>query len=119
MSFSCRTGCYAVLLNTKCRITYDEEESSQKDVKVLFSNADNQVIQQKRITNKLDCQFGPTGSKRVRKLLTDGNMQEECLFKLLEDLDDVCHICKRFKKPPPKPIVCIPLAKVLNRPQRN
>ena len=34
------TGNYAVPLNTKCRITYDEEESSEKDAKVLFSNAD-------------------------------------------------------------------------------
>ena len=47
MPCSCRTGRYAVLLNTKCRITYDDEESSKKDVKVLFSNADNQVISRK------------------------------------------------------------------------
>ena len=34
------TGHYSVPLNTKSRIIYDEEEISQKDVKVLFSNAD-------------------------------------------------------------------------------
>ena len=86
---------------------------------ILKCRQSSDTAEKKRITNKLDCQFGHTGSKRIRKLLTNGNMQEECLFKLLEDVDDVCHICKRFKKPPPKPIVCIPLAKELNRPQRN
>ena len=112
------TGHHAVPLNTKPRITYDEEEISQKDVKVLFSNADklqsSDTAEKKKITKKLHCQFGHTSSKRIKKLLTDGNIQDECLFKLPEDLDEDCQICKRFKKPPPKPIVCIPLAKELN-----
>ena len=89
MSFSHRTGRYAVLLNTKCRIAYDDEESCQKDVKVLFSNADNQVISRKEKHHQ-----------EARLLIWSHWQQEECLFKLLEDLDHVCHICKRFKKPP-------------------
>ena len=112
------TGHHVVPLNTKSRITYDEEEISQKDVKVLFSNANklqsSDTAEKKKIAKKLHCQFGHTSSKRIKKLLTDGNIQDECLFKLLEDLDEDCQICKKFKKPPPKLIVCIPLAKELN-----
>ena len=81
------TGHYAVPLNTKSRITYDEEEISQKDVKVLFPNANklqsSDAAEKNKIAKKIHCQFGHTSSKRIKMLVTEGNIQDECLFKLL------------------------------------
>ena len=108
------TSHYAVLLNSKSRITYDEEEISQKDVKVLFSNADklqSSYTAEKKKSPKSYIVSLVTRELRSEKLLTDGNIQDECLFKFLEDLDEDC---KRFKKPAPKLIACVPLAKELN-----
>ena len=83
------TDHYAVPLNRKWNITYDEEEIGQKDVKVLFSNTDelrsSNTAEKERIGKKLHCRFGYTRNKRIKKLLTDGNIEEKCLVKLLED----------------------------------
>ena len=63
---------------------------------------------------KLHKQFCHPRTFRLRKLLQDGGVNDEELFKLIEEVEKTCDICCKYKRPPSKPIVCFPLSKEFN-----
>ena len=63
---------------------------------------------------KIHTQFGHARSERVKKLVTDAGVKDEKFLKLLDDIEDSCETCKRYKKPKPRPAVALALTEEFN-----
>ena len=63
---------------------------------------------------KLHQQFGHPTSKRLKLLLTDGGIQDKEFLDMVEIISAECDVCKKYKKTPSRPVVCIPLARDFN-----
>ena len=63
---------------------------------------------------KLHKQFGHPSSKRLIQLLKDGGINDKNYFDFVEKNSDECEICKKFRRTPSKPVVCMPMAREFN-----
>ena len=63
---------------------------------------------------KIHTQFGHARSERLKKLVTDAGVKDEKFLKLLDDTEDSCETCKRYKKPKPRPAVALALTEEFN-----
>ena len=81
---------------------------------MLTNTLDNKTSQEKKsVAVKLHKQFCHPRTFRIRKLLQDGGVNED-FFKRIEEVDKTCDICRKYKHPPSKPVVCFPLSKEFN-----
>ena len=55
-------------------------------------------------------QFAHPHPKRLQKLICDSGTSDSEIMELVQDISDKCDVCKRFKKPPHRPVVAFPTA---------
>ena len=76
------------------------------------SNASKPDI--RTIANKLHRQFAhPTPDKLIR-LIRNSGVRDVHLEKEVEAVSKQCITCIRLQRPPPRPVVCMPLASKFN-----
>ena len=67
-----------------------------------------------KIAAKLHRQFAHLHSGKMKLLLRDAQIIDKDLEKYLDDLDNTCEVCLKYKKPKPRHIVGFPMAKTFN-----
>ena len=67
-----------------------------------------------KVVTKLHRQFAHPHSSKIKLLLRDAQIIDKDLEKSLDDLDNTCEVCLKYKKPKPRPVVCFPMAKTFN-----
>ena len=68
----------------------------------------------KKTAHKLHRQFGHPTSSRLISLLHKVDIHDKGLEKEILNLNQECDICCKFKKPVPRPVVCLPMAQRFN-----
>ena len=106
------TGHYCIPLSRN--MVLDDVSGSPSTV--LFTNESclENEADAKKIAKKLHEQFAHPSSRRLIKLIKDGGVVNQSLNEKIEDVEKNCHICRKFKKKPLRPVVCFPRAKTFN-----
>ena len=81
------------------------------DKQVLFSFKSKSL---KKVAMKLHRQFGHPSAERLIKMIRNSGCNNSALEKEIICLSEKCEICKKFRKPSPKPVVSLPLAENFN-----
>ena len=109
------SGHYVIPLNKKTRIA---QSLNEKPIKVFLANAEK--IQQantdgkEKMCMKIHRQFSHAHGNKLAKLVKDAGVKDQEFVRKIQSIQDRCNICIQYKKPPPKPIVCVPLANQFN-----
>ena len=86
----------SIVLNTSSLKTCSKEEKKKKAL-------------------KLHRQFSHASKEKLKKLVQSSESFNDVEFiRMIEQVCDKCDICRKFKKPPLKPIVCMPLSQEFN-----
>ena len=83
---------------------------------VLFSSpvqSDDDKANEAKIV-KLHKQFAHPSSDRLKKLIRDSGVVDSDLGKMVDTVTLNCNVCKKYRRPPPRPIVSFPLATDFN-----
>ena len=67
-----------------------------------------------KVGTKLHKQFGHPSSEKLIKLLRDARVNNKSLENKIREVSDSCEVCLKYKKPVPRPIVALPIAKKFN-----
>lgn len=59
---------------------------------------------------KLHKQFAHPHPKRLKKLISDSGVTDKNVMDIVQEVTDKCEICRKFKKPLPRPVVAFPTA---------
>ena len=100
------SGHHAIPLNTP--------KDNPNEIYTVLLGQDSEMKDATPIAKKLHQQFAHPSAKRLIDLLKTSGCDNTDLFKAIEYISKVCDVCKRYKNPPPKPVVMFPLAKVFN-----
>lgn len=97
---------------------YDTGEVLQTDSPVDIeqdseANEENVAWDSQKLM-KLHRQFGHAAYEKLGSLLKDAGVSSKATFDLLKTVVKDCKICQKFKRAPPKPAVCLPLANEFN-----
>ena len=104
-----QSGHYALPLNNSRSILKDVLHKKSKIV-LLAQNQDD-----KKIARKLHAQFGHPDKSQLLKLLERaGRLDNPELLQAVDEVYKECDLCKRWKKPSPRPIVGLPHAQSFN-----
>ena len=68
----------------------------------------------RKIGTKLHRQFGHATSDKLIRLLRNAKVNNIKLESEIKRVSDSCEVCLKFKKPVPRPIVALPIAKKFN-----
>ena len=68
---------------------------------------------EKQIT-KLHKQFAHPSASRLKQLIKNSGTNDKSTDDLIDSVTNNCDTCRRFKKPPPRPVVGMPLASEFN-----
>lgn len=63
---------------------------------------------------KLHKQFAHPIPQKLKKLLKNAGVDDKAVFQAVDRISENCDICKRFKRPPLRPVVTFPLATSFN-----
>ena len=89
--------------------------SGRKIEEILMTlDNDSDPNSKRKIIEKLHRQFAHPTARRLKLLLKDAGVCDNEYMNLVEEITDKCDICIKYKKTPPRPIVCMPLAKDFN-----
>ena len=78
------------------------------------------VIEQKskeekvKMIHKLHRQFAHPTARSLKAIMKNADVFVEGCNTLVDEITSKCEVCKRFKKTPARPAVCLPLAKQFN-----
>ena len=76
-----------------------------KEVNLFCKELSEKTVSQKqRIAEKLHRQFSHAKSDKLKVLLRDTEVMDKSLKDLLDRLDDSCSICKKYRRPKPRPV---------------
>jgi len=96
-------------------------DSMQIDEQITLLNKvhkDENAFDTRKSAEKLHRQFGHCSAERLTRLIQTSKLWNEENEKLLSDevtrVSKECNICKQYKKAPPTPVVCLPLANEFN-----
>ena len=78
---------------------------------VFLNVRDNNV---EKVAHKLHKQFGHPRADRLIDLVNKSGANNQNLIESIRKISQNCDICKKFKKPPLRPIVSLPMASKLN-----
>lgn len=67
-----------------------------------------------KMIKKLHRQFAHPTAKSLKAIMKNADVFDEDCNTLIDDISTKCNICKRFKKTPARPVVCLPMAKQFN-----
>ena len=100
-----KSGHYLLPLNEKKQIIIDSERKKKINV-TLFTRDLNPT----QVAQKLHSQFAhPPAEKLIRLVKTQpGNNKE--VVEEIRKVSNSCTVCQEYKKPPPRPIVSLPMA---------
>jgi transposase InsO family protein len=74
------------------------------------------VKEKKNRAMKLHRQFSHASKEKLCKLVKDSrNFNDKVFLKMIEDCCDECEVCQKFKRPPLRPVVGMPLADNFNQ----
>lgn len=88
------------------------EENTVFVKQTLLTTAD--YMNKKNAILKLHRQFAHPSSHRLKLLLKDAGYTEENYMSLVDEITDECNICMKYKRTPPRPVTCIPIARDFN-----
>ena len=84
----------------------------------LISGVKTDSFDASKIAEKLHRQFCHCSAERLSRLIQSSNIWDaervKYLITAVNQYTKDCNVCKQFKKPPPVPIVCLPLASEFN-----
>ena len=80
----------------------------------IHPDVDSVTVNKKKIL-KLHKQFAHPAPERLKKLIRNSGVDDDNIMKLVDNISDSCDICKRFRKPPSRPVVGFPLASEFNQ----
>ena len=63
---------------------------------------------------KLHKQFAHPTAEKLKELIRNSGVVDKKIFKIVDAVTDKCDTCKRFKRPPLRPVVSMPLASEFN-----
>ena len=89
----------------------------QRVKQVLFSSPlqeDDPKANEKKII-KLHKQFAHPSSDRLKHLIHDSGVSNSDIDGIVDQVSADCDVCKRYRKPPPRPVVSFPLANEFNQ----
>ena len=66
------------------------------------------------VAHKLHWQFGHPRPEKLITLIRNAQATTANLEKQIRFISDTCGTCLRFKRPNPRPVVCLPLADRFN-----
>ena len=92
------------------------KEPKQIVKQVLFScplQVDDDQANIKKIT-KLHKQFAHPKSIKLKELIRKSGVNDKGIEQIVDTVSDNCDICKRFRRPPLRPVVTFPLASEFN-----
>ena len=94
------------------RLSRDLSPQSHDTHRILFTSPidPSNLSESKKIITKLHKQFAHPHSKRLKKLIQDSGISDQSVMDIVDEVSDKFDICKRFKKPLPRPIVAFPTA---------
>ena len=94
----------------------DFKEGNKQIHQVLMMEGWDYVDQDhiEKQVEKLHKQFGHPSCKRLNQLIKDGGLKYKDYCDFVEKISDACDICKKFRRTPSKPVVCMPMAKEFN-----
>ena len=90
-----------------------------KECEVKIENV-HMVVEQKTgkekeaMIHKLHRQFAHPSAKSLKAIMNNADALDDECEKLIDDISKKCEVCKRYKKTPSRPVVCLPLAKQFN-----
>ena len=70
--------------------------------------------QQKKIIHKLHRQFAHPSAKNLKTLTKNADAFDSDCEEIINSISEKCEVCKRFKRTPCRPVVCLPLATKFN-----
>ena len=79
---------------------------------VLFSEGTKEDIE--KLAVKLHKQFAHPPAEKLKSFVKTGGETRKEVFDAIEKVSMSCDICRRYKRPEKRPIVCLPLAKNFN-----
>ena len=104
------SGHYCIkLINSSDR--YDNTLVSQTLFTSPISSDDENS---RRKVLKLHKQFAHPSSERLKQLIQNSGVKDDKIFNLVDEISRECDICKRYRKPSPRPVVGFPLASEFN-----
>ena len=90
-------------------------EVEAEDLEVLLlQDAETKKERLKKLV-KLHKQFGHASEESLTKLIRNSGVKNVTIFKALKEVVDNCETCMKYKKPPPRPVVGLPLADDFNQ----
>ena len=101
------SGHYSLPLTTHCQ-ALDDHKSVSENILSCTNLADKHTV-----ALKLHRQFAHPPARRILKLLDlsgDPWQNDDELKEALRAVSETCETCRNFKKPPPRPVVGLPLA---------
>ena len=105
-----KSGHYAIPI---CRARNSEEQKNEIST-VLFNYENSELKSHESTARKLHHQFAHPSSKRLIDYIKTAGIDDEPLFKAIENISVQCDTCKRYKRVSPKPVVMFPLATEFN-----
>ena len=83
-------------------------EEVKEEVNLYCKELSEKTVSQKqKIAEKLHRQFSHAKSEKLKVLLRDTEVMDKDLEDLLDRSDDSCSICKKYRKPKPRPVVAL------------
>ena len=69
----------------------------------------------KKIIHKLHRQFAHPSAKNLKALMKIADAFDSDCEEIINSISEKCEVCKRFKRTPCRPVVCLPLATKFNQ----
>ena len=93
----------------------DFSEEVKEEVNLYCKELSEKTVSQKqKIAEKLHHRFSHAKSDKFKVLLRDAKVMDKDLEDLLDRLDDSCSVCKKYRRPKPRPVVSFPMEKTFN-----
>ena len=105
--FFSSSGHYCIPITKGC------DQLSNVQVTLICTNS-NTLKNKESVARKLHIQFSHPRSEKIKALLRDAEIDDKELEQHLDDLDISCEVCMKYKKPKPRPIVGLPMARNFN-----
>ena len=111
------SGHYAIPITPNSTIINSLSENRNSgtvpDKVILMSRKRN--LTRKEIALKLHRQFGHPTAEKLIKLINLSDYKDDLeLKRTIKEITENCDVCKRFKRPPPRPIVALPHSSEFN-----
>ena len=94
------------------RITHDISKVTDNIQKILFNSPIDvkDLKRTQKTIQKLHRQFAHPQPRKLKKLIQDSGIKDREVNEIVDKVSKNCEICKKYKKPLPRPVVAFPNA---------